>query len=226
MAAARGRELRLSEVHVGIRDKRALLEQLCSKHGHTPAEAAMMGDDLVDLGALSIAGLAVAPANAHPWVKARVHWHTRTAGGEGAARELCDLILAAQGKAGAVLAGAGSPARSPAWYRALTVRLLPEPLRGGYGMPYGAAERRRAEASRRHAAALRDAGKPCLKEAAMAKLFATEMAEQVCSAAIQTLGGYGYVRDFPVERIWRDVRVCQIYEGTSDVQKILIQRAL
>ncbi|HVE52475.1 MAG TPA: acyl-CoA dehydrogenase family protein [Ramlibacter sp.] len=77
-----------------------------------------------------------------------------------------------------------------------------------------------------HAAALRDAGRPCLKEAAMAKLFASEMAEQVCSAAIQTLGGYGYVNDFPVERIWRDVRVCQIYEGTSDVQKILIQRAL
>jgi alkylation response protein AidB-like acyl-CoA dehydrogenase len=77
-----------------------------------------------------------------------------------------------------------------------------------------------------HAASLRDAGRPCLKEAAMAKLFASEAAEQVCSAAIQTLGGYGYVNDFPVERIWRDVRVCQIYEGTSDVQKILIQRAL
>jgi alkylation response protein AidB-like acyl-CoA dehydrogenase len=77
-----------------------------------------------------------------------------------------------------------------------------------------------------HAATLRDAGKPCLKEAAMAKLFASEMAERVCSAAIQTLGGYGYVSDFPVERIWRDVRVCQIYEGTSDVQKIIIQRAL
>ncbi|MBC5783940.1 acyl-CoA dehydrogenase family protein [Ramlibacter sp. USB13] len=77
-----------------------------------------------------------------------------------------------------------------------------------------------------HAASLRDAGRPCLKEAAMAKLFASEVAEKVCSAAIQTLGGYGYVSDFPVERIWRDVRVCQIYEGTSDVQKILIQRAL
>ena len=77
-----------------------------------------------------------------------------------------------------------------------------------------------------HAASLRDAGRPCLKEAAMAKLFASEMAERVCSAAIQTLGGYGYVGDFPVERIYRDVRVCQIYEGTSDVQKILIQRAL
>ena len=77
-----------------------------------------------------------------------------------------------------------------------------------------------------HAAALRDAGRPCLKEAAMAKLFASEMAEKVCSAAIQTLGGYGYVNDFPLERIYRDVRVCQIYEGTSDIQKLLIQRAL
>jgi butyryl-CoA dehydrogenase len=77
-----------------------------------------------------------------------------------------------------------------------------------------------------HAASLRDAGRPCLKEAAMAKLFASEAAEQICSAAIQTLGGYGYVNDFPVERIYRDVRVCQIYEGTSDVQKIIIQRAL
>jgi alkylation response protein AidB-like acyl-CoA dehydrogenase len=77
-----------------------------------------------------------------------------------------------------------------------------------------------------HAASLRDAGRPCLKEAAMAKLFASEAAEKICSAAIQTLGGYGYVSDFPLERIYRDVRVCQIYEGTSDVQKIIIQRAL
>ncbi|MDQ0014478.1 alkylation response protein AidB-like acyl-CoA dehydrogenase [Variovorax boronicumulans] len=77
-----------------------------------------------------------------------------------------------------------------------------------------------------HAASLRDASLPCLKEAAMAKLFASEMAERVCSAAIQTLGGYGYVNDFPLERIYRDVRVCQIYEGTSDIQKLLIQRAL
>ena len=77
-----------------------------------------------------------------------------------------------------------------------------------------------------HAASLKDAGRPCLKEAAMAKLYASEMAERVCSAAIQTLGGYGYVSDFPLERIYRDVRVCQIYEGTSDVQKILIGRAL
>ncbi len=87
----------------------------------------------------------------------------------------------------------------------------------------------RLEAARQlvwHAASLRDAGRPCLKEAAMAKLFASETAEQVCTAAIQTLGGYGYVSDFPVERIYRDVRVCQIYEGTSDVQKIIISRAL
>lgn len=77
-----------------------------------------------------------------------------------------------------------------------------------------------------HAAALRDAGQPCLKEAAMAKLFASEMAEKVCSDAIQVHGGYGYVSDFPVERIYRDVRVCQIYEGTSDIQKIIIARGL
>ena len=77
-----------------------------------------------------------------------------------------------------------------------------------------------------HAAALKDAGRPCLKEAAMAKLNASEMAERVCSAAIQVFGGYGYVSDFPVERIYRDVRVCQIYEGTSEVQRILIGRAL
>ncbi|MBP6339473.1 MAG: acyl-CoA dehydrogenase family protein [Vitreoscilla sp.] len=77
-----------------------------------------------------------------------------------------------------------------------------------------------------HAASLKDAGLPCLKEAAMAKLFASEMAEKVCSAAIQVHGGYGYLSDFPVERIYRDVRVCQIYEGTSEVQKILIGRAL
>ncbi|MGB2816461.1 MAG: acyl-CoA dehydrogenase family protein [Burkholderiaceae bacterium] len=77
-----------------------------------------------------------------------------------------------------------------------------------------------------HAARLKDAGRPCLKEAAMAKLFASEMAERVCSDAIQIHGGYGYVADFPVERIYRDVRVCQIYEGTSDIQRILIARNL
>jgi alkylation response protein AidB-like acyl-CoA dehydrogenase len=77
-----------------------------------------------------------------------------------------------------------------------------------------------------HAATLRDAGEPCIKEASMAKLFASEMAERVCSAAIQIHGGYGYVSDFPVERIYRDVRVCQIYEGTSDIQRLVIGRAL
>ena len=77
-----------------------------------------------------------------------------------------------------------------------------------------------------HAATLRDAGLPCLKEASMAKLFASEMAERVCSAALQVHGGYGYVTDFPVERICRDVRVCQIYEGTSDIQRLVIGRAL
>jgi butyryl-CoA dehydrogenase len=77
-----------------------------------------------------------------------------------------------------------------------------------------------------HAAALRDAGQPCLKEASMAKLFASEIAEKVCSDAIQIHGGYGYVSDFPVERIWRDVRVCKIYEGANDIQRMLIGRTL
>ena len=77
-----------------------------------------------------------------------------------------------------------------------------------------------------HAAGLRDAGRPCLKEASMAKLFASEMAERVCSDAIQIHGGYGVVADFPVERIYRDVRVCQIYEGASDIQRLVISRAL
>ncbi len=77
-----------------------------------------------------------------------------------------------------------------------------------------------------HAASLRDAGRPCLKEASMAKLFASEMAEKVCSDAIQIHGGYGYVADFPVARIYRDVRVTQIYEGASDIQRLVIGRAL
>ncbi len=87
----------------------------------------------------------------------------------------------------------------------------------------------RIEAARQlihHAARLKDAGQPCLKQAAMAKLYASEMAERVCSDAIQIHGGYGYVSDFPVERIYRDVRVCQIYEGTSDIQRMLIARNL
>jgi alkylation response protein AidB-like acyl-CoA dehydrogenase len=76
------------------------------------------------------------------------------------------------------------------------------------------------------AAARRDAGEPCLQEAAMAKLFASEMAERVASDAIQIHGGYGYLADFPVERIYRDVRVCQIYEGTSDIQRLIIAREI
>lgn len=87
----------------------------------------------------------------------------------------------------------------------------------------------RLEAARQlvwHAASLKDAGQPCLTEASMAKLFASEMAEKVCSDAIQIHGGYGYVTDFPVERIYRDVRVCQIYEGASDIQRLVIGRSL
>ena len=76
------------------------------------------------------------------------------------------------------------------------------------------------------AAPCKDAGQPCLKEASMAKMFASEMAERVCSDAIQILGGYGYVSDFPVERIYRDVRVCQIYEGANDIQRLVIGRAV
>jgi hypothetical protein len=77
-----------------------------------------------------------------------------------------------------------------------------------------------------HAARQREACLPCLTQASMAKLFASEMHHEVCSAPIQTLGGYGYLKDFPVERIYRDVRVCQIYEGTSDVQRLVIARSL
>ena len=87
----------------------------------------------------------------------------------------------------------------------------------------------RIEAARQlvlHAAALREAEMPCLAEASMAKLFASEMAERVCSDAIQIHGGYGYMADYPVERIYRDVRICQIYEGTSDVQRMVIARNL
>ena len=87
----------------------------------------------------------------------------------------------------------------------------------------------RLEAARQmtlHAARLKAEGRPAIEAACMAKLFASEMAEAVCTTAIQTLGGYGYLADFPVERIYRDVRVCQIYEGTSDVQKLILQRML
>jgi butyryl-CoA dehydrogenase len=87
----------------------------------------------------------------------------------------------------------------------------------------------RLEAARQlvwHAASLKDGGRPCLTEASMAKLFASEIAERICSDAIQVHGGYGYTSDFPVERIYRDVRVAQIYEGASDIQRLVIGRAI
>jgi alkylation response protein AidB-like acyl-CoA dehydrogenase len=77
-----------------------------------------------------------------------------------------------------------------------------------------------------HAASIKDTGAPCLKEASMAKLVASETAEAVCSGAIQTLGGYGYLEEFGLAKIYRDVRVCQIYEGTSDIQRMVIARSL
>jgi alkylation response protein AidB-like acyl-CoA dehydrogenase len=87
----------------------------------------------------------------------------------------------------------------------------------------------RLEAARQlvlHAASMKDADAPCLKEASMAKLIASETAETVVSGAIQTLGGYGYLEEFGIAKIYRDVRVCQIYEGTSDIQRMVIARAL
>ena len=105
-----------------------------------------------------------------------------------------------------------------------------KPLTGHQAVAFRLADMAtRIEAARQlvlHAARLRDAGSPCHKEAAMAKLFASEMAERVCSDAIQIHGGYGYLADYGVEQIYRDVRVCQIYEGTSDVQRMIISRAL
>ncbi|MCS6779365.1 MAG: acyl-CoA dehydrogenase family protein [Geminicoccaceae bacterium] len=109
-------------------------------------------------------------------------------------------------------------------------RAFGKPILDHQAVAFRLAEARaRLEAARQltlHAARLLDAGEPALEAACMAKLVASETAEAVCSAAIQTLGGYGYLEDFPVGRIWRDVRVCQIYEGTSDIQKLLIARGL
>jgi hypothetical protein len=96
----------------------------------------------------------------------------------------------------------------------------------GFRLADMATQIKAAELMTLHAAELKDAGKPCLQEASMAKLYASEIAEQVCSAALQVHGGYGYLEDYPVERIYRDVRVCQIYEGTSDVQRLVIARQL
>ena len=96
----------------------------------------------------------------------------------------------------------------------------------GFRLADGATKLHAARQMILHAAAMKDAGQPCLTEASMAKLFATEMAEVVVSDALQTLGGYGFMKDFPLERMARDVRVTKIYEGTSDIQRMLIARSL
>ena len=81
-------------------------------------------------------------------------------------------------------------------------------------------------ASEAMAARLKSAGLPCLSEASQAKLFASEMAEKVCSQAVQIHGGYGYLEDYPVERYYRDARITQIYEGSSEIRRLLIAREL
>ena len=96
----------------------------------------------------------------------------------------------------------------------------------GFRLADMATELQAAELMVLNAASKKDAGEPCLREACMAKLFASEAAERICSAAIQTLGGYGYLSEYPVERIYRDVKVCQIYEGTSDIQRMVINREI
>ncbi len=105
---ARGRDLKLVHVHTAVKDKAACLRQLCESLGLSTEQAAHMGDDLHDLPAMALAGLAVAPANAHPWVAARAHWQTAARGGAGAGRELCDLLLRAQGLEAAILGRFGA----------------------------------------------------------------------------------------------------------------------
>ncbi len=104
VVARRAGELGIVDLVQGSRDKAASLREVCERHRLQPAQAAFMGDDLPDLPAMAIAGLAIAPANAHPWVKSRVGWITEASGGRGAVREVCDRLLAGQGKAAAVLA--------------------------------------------------------------------------------------------------------------------------
>lgn len=106
VAERRGAELG-AEVHTCIKDKRACVDEIRARLGIAADEVAFMGDDVADLAALDAAGLSVAPANAHPWIAARVHWRTQARGGEGAARELCDLLLAAQGRVDALLSPGG-----------------------------------------------------------------------------------------------------------------------
>ncbi len=103
VVVARARELGIQHVFVGVLDKLKCLDTIGTRMGIARDEVAYMGDDLPDLVALATAGLSVAPANAHPWVRERVHWRTQLDGGNGAARELCDLILAARGHADAIL---------------------------------------------------------------------------------------------------------------------------
>lgn len=93
-----------AEACVGVKDKLACVRALATRHGIDLEAVAFMGDDLADLTVLRAVGLAVAPADAHPWIRERVHWRTVARGGKGAARELCDLLLAAQGHAEALLA--------------------------------------------------------------------------------------------------------------------------
>lgn len=109
VAQRRGAELD-AEVFIGIKDKRACVDSLCARLGVAADEVAFMGDDLADLGALESAGLSVAPANAHAWIADRVHWRTAARGGEGAARELCDLVLTAQDRVEGLLRAAGGGA--------------------------------------------------------------------------------------------------------------------
>ncbi|HYG05584.1 MAG TPA: HAD hydrolase family protein [Stenotrophomonas sp.] len=106
-AEQRGRDLGI-EVQIGVGDKAQAVRELCARHDVTLEQTAFMGDDLPDLPALLIAGLAVAPANAHPWIAERVHWRTQARGGAGAARELCDVLLAAQYRFDSVLARYGA----------------------------------------------------------------------------------------------------------------------
>lgn len=104
IVAARAQELGIEHLLQGSRDKAASLREICAVLAIPTAAAAFMGDDLPDLPAMTIAGLAIAPADAHPWVRERVHWVTRAEGGRGAAREACDGLLLAQGLDAAALA--------------------------------------------------------------------------------------------------------------------------
>ena len=105
VAQKRGADLGL-DTHIGVLDKLACMDELLARHGLERDQACFVGDDLPDLDCLRVAGLSVAPANAHPWIAEVVHWRTRARAGEGAVREVCDVLLAAQGHVPAILAGA------------------------------------------------------------------------------------------------------------------------